>query len=160
MEKARSYSPLIGKTVEEVAAGVGFVGGLFEPTLIEEVRYGTLCMANSGPNTNGSQFFIVSKKDGCSWLNGKHTVFGEIIEGFDVLDAMQSVETDAGDRPTTPVVIKSVDIARVVRCVEFMEKAPTPLPSVERAETETVPAEEESSENSDSEESASTDASE
>src|SRR5579871_2995427 len=46
-------------------------------------RY-TICMANAGPNTNGSQFFIVTKADGCSWLNGKHTVFGKVTKGQDV----------------------------------------------------------------------------
>jgi peptidyl-prolyl cis-trans isomerase A (cyclophilin A) len=63
------------------------------------VAYGTICMANSGPNTNGSQFFIVTKKDGCDWLNGKHTVFGKVIDGMDVVHAIEGVKKGANDRP-------------------------------------------------------------
>jgi cyclophilin family peptidyl-prolyl cis-trans isomerase len=70
-------------------------------------------MANSGPSTNGSQFFIVTNAAGASWLNGKHTVFGKVIEGMDVALAIQEVETEAGDKPVDDVQILSVKIERI-----------------------------------------------
>lgn len=70
---------------------------------------GSIAMANSGPNTNGSQFFIVSASE-TPWLNGKHTNFGEVIEGIEVVDAIQNVKTGAMDRPLQDVVIKSIEI--------------------------------------------------
>jgi len=76
------------------------------------VDYGTICMANSGPNTNGSQFFIVTKKDGCDWLNGKHTVFGKVTAGMDVVLAIGNAETDSRDAPKTPVVIQKVIVKK------------------------------------------------
>jgi cyclophilin family peptidyl-prolyl cis-trans isomerase len=71
---------------------------------------GVLAMANAGPNTNGSQFFIVTANE-CAWLDGKHTVFGRVSDGMDVVDAIEAVETDGADRPATPVLIESVSIA-------------------------------------------------
>lgn len=79
-------------------------------TLIADVAYGTICMANSGPGTNGSQFFIVTKKDGCNWLNGKHTVFGKVIEGMDVAEKIQFVEADGSDKPVKAVVIEKINV--------------------------------------------------
>jgi len=78
--------------------------------LLSPVDYGTLCMANSGPNTNGSQFFIVTKKGGTSWLNGKHTVFGKVIKGMDIVHKIEGVKKDNGDRPVEDVKIISVTI--------------------------------------------------
>ncbi len=66
-------------------------------------------MANSGPNTNGSQFFIVTA-DACPWLDGKHTVFGRITAGQDVADLISNVDRDARDRPREPVVIESIEL--------------------------------------------------
>src|SRR5579863_6391602 len=72
---------------------------------------GKLAMANAGPNTNGSQFFItVANTD---WLTGKHTIFGEVVEGYDVAEKISKVARDGMDRPKTPVVLESVTIERV-----------------------------------------------
>ena len=71
-------------------------------------KAGILSMANSGPNTNGSQFFITVAPT--PWLDGKHTVFGEVTEGLDVALAISKVATDQNDRPLTPVTLKRVRI--------------------------------------------------
>ena len=71
---------------------------------------GALAMANSGPNTNGSQFFIVTA-DACPWLDGKHTVFGQLTGGEAVIDAIEAAPTDGRDRPTEPIVLESVALA-------------------------------------------------
>jgi cyclophilin family peptidyl-prolyl cis-trans isomerase len=70
---------------------------------------GSLAMANAGPNTNGSQFFIVTA-DETPWLDGKHTVFGKVVGGEDVLDRLNQVPTAGADKPLTPVYISSVDL--------------------------------------------------
>ena len=67
-------------------------------------------MANAGPNTNGSQFFIVTA-EACPWLDGKHTVFGQVTEGQDIVDRISLVERDARDRPLTPITIDRVELA-------------------------------------------------
>jgi cyclophilin family peptidyl-prolyl cis-trans isomerase len=71
---------------------------------------GALAMANAGPNTNGSQFFIVTT-EAASWLDGKHTVFGRVTEGMDVVDDISSVDRDAQDRPRDPVTIERVELS-------------------------------------------------
>jgi peptidyl-prolyl cis-trans isomerase A (cyclophilin A) len=72
---------------------------------------GKLAMANAGPNTNGSQFFITVAPTG--WLTGKHTIFGEVVEGYDIVEKISKVSRDGMDRPKTPVVLESVTIERV-----------------------------------------------
>jgi peptidyl-prolyl cis-trans isomerase A (cyclophilin A) len=84
----------------------------FDPTLRFD-RAGLLAMANRGPNTNGSQFFVTLAPT--EWLNKKHTIFGEVVEGMDVITKIGSVRTGPGDRPVTPVVMKTVTILRITQ---------------------------------------------
>ncbi len=71
---------------------------------------GKLAMANSGPNTNGSQFFVTVTDTG--WLTGKHTIFGEVTEGYEVVEKISKLPTSAGDRPKKEVVLESVTIEK------------------------------------------------
>jgi cyclophilin family peptidyl-prolyl cis-trans isomerase len=91
--------------------GTGGPGYQFEDEPNEHpVARGALAMANAGPNTNGSQFFIVTA-EACPWLDGKHTVFGRVVAGQDVADRISAVERDARDRPLEPVTIDRVELA-------------------------------------------------
>src|ERR1700710_55830 len=74
-----------------------------------KVARGALAMANSGPNTNGSQFFIVTA-DNAPWLDGKHTVFGRVTGGMDAVDAIETLPTGARDRPVEPPTIDSIEL--------------------------------------------------
>ena len=95
-----------------LGTGTGGPGYTFEDEFNDhKVVRGALAMANAGPNTNGSQFFIVTA-DSCPWLDGKHTVFGEVKDGMDVVDKLDGVSTDGGDRPSDPVGIVTVAISR------------------------------------------------
>ncbi len=91
--------------------GTGGPGYTFEDEFNEnKVVRGALAMANSGPNTNGSQFFIVTT-DAAPWLDGKHTVFGRVGEGMDTVDAIEATPTGAGDRPVEPQVIERIELS-------------------------------------------------
>ena len=91
--------------------GTGGPGYQFEDEPNEQsVVRGALAMANSGPNTNGSQFFIVTA-EACPWLDGKHTVFGRVVEGMDVVDEISRVPKDSHDRPEDRVVIERVELS-------------------------------------------------
>ncbi len=91
--------------------GSGGPGYQFEDEFNDKkVVRGALAMANAGPNTNGSQFFIVTT-EAASWLDGKHTVFGTVTDGMDVVDAISAVETDGRDRPRTDVTIERIDLS-------------------------------------------------
>jgi peptidyl-prolyl cis-trans isomerase B (cyclophilin B) len=91
--------------------GTGGPGYTFEdePNDHPVVR-GALAMANAGPNTNGSQFFIVTIEE-ASWLDGKHTVFGTVVAGMEAVDAIEGTETGPGDRPVEPQVIERIELS-------------------------------------------------
>jgi peptidyl-prolyl cis-trans isomerase B (cyclophilin B) len=91
--------------------GTGGPGYTFEDEINEhKVVRGALAMANAGPDTNGSQFFIVTT-EAAPWLDGKHTVFGEVTEGMDSVDAIEGTATGAGDRPLEDQVIERVGLS-------------------------------------------------
>jgi peptidyl-prolyl cis-trans isomerase B (cyclophilin B) len=91
--------------------GRGGPGYTFEDEFNDhKIERGALAMANAGPNTNGSQFFIVTT-EAAPWLDGKHTVFGRVVEGMEAVDAIESTETDAADRPLEPQAIERVELA-------------------------------------------------
>jgi cyclophilin family peptidyl-prolyl cis-trans isomerase len=91
--------------------GTGGPGYTFEDEFNDhKVVRGALAMANAGPNTNGSQFFIVTTGS-AGWLDGKHTVFGQVTDGMDVVDALEAVPTDGGDRPSEPIGIASIELS-------------------------------------------------
>lgn len=110
VSKLQNGTPLMGKQIGEIIKETGTNKKLYKKIPSMGVEYGTLCMANSGPNTNGSQFFIVTKKDGCDWLNGKHTVFGKVASSMDVAHKIENCKKGAGDRPINDIVINSITI--------------------------------------------------
>jgi len=95
---------------DPTGTGSGGPGYQFEDEFNDhKVVRGALAMANAGPNTNGSQFFIVTTS-AAEWLDGKHTVFGCVTDGMDVVDAISDVDTDGRDRPHADVVIERIEL--------------------------------------------------
>jgi cyclophilin family peptidyl-prolyl cis-trans isomerase len=91
--------------------GTGGPGYTFEDEFNDnKVERGALAMANAGPDTNGSQFFIVTT-EAAPWLDGKHTVFGKVSDGMDTVDAIENTQTGPGDRPSEPQVIESIELS-------------------------------------------------
>ena len=96
---------------DPTGTGSGGPGYTFEDEFNDnKVERGALAMANAGPNTNGSQFFIVTT-DAAPWLDGKHTVFGRVTAGMDVVDSIEGTDTDAGDKPVSDAVIERIELA-------------------------------------------------
>jgi len=95
---------------DPTGTGMGGPGYTFEDEFNDrKVERGALAMANAGPNTNGSQFFIVTTP-AAPWLDGKHTVFGRVTNGMDAVDSIEKSDTDANDKPREPVVIERVEL--------------------------------------------------
>jgi cyclophilin family peptidyl-prolyl cis-trans isomerase len=91
-------------------SGRGGPGYTFKDEINQhKIARGALAMANAGPNTNGSQFFIVTTGS-APWLDGKHTVFGRVSDGMDAVDAIEALPTDGQDRPLEPPVIESIEL--------------------------------------------------
>jgi peptidyl-prolyl cis-trans isomerase B (cyclophilin B) len=96
---------------DPTGTGTGGPGYTFEDEINDhKIVRGALAMANAGPNTNGSQFFIVTT-DAAPWLDGKHTVFGRVTDGMDAVDAIEALETDGRDKPTSDAVIERVELS-------------------------------------------------
>ena len=95
---------------DPTGTGTGGPGYTFEDEFNEhKVARGALAMANAGPNTNGSQFFIVTTSE-APWLDGKHTVFGRVTGGMDAVDSIEASETDGRDKPVADALIESVEL--------------------------------------------------
>ena len=96
---------------DPTGTGSGGPGYTFEDEFNDnKVERGALAMANAGPNTNGSQFFIVTA-DACPWLDGKHTVFGRVTDGMDAVDTISAVDRDARDKPRQDIKIERVELS-------------------------------------------------
>ena len=89
--------PAYNMTVKEVLEHQGYSFNDELPSLPNNYSY--LSMANAGPNTNGSQFFIITAENGASWLNGKHTVIGKVVKGMDVVHIIENLPRDGRDNP-------------------------------------------------------------
>src|SRR3989339_1917669 len=100
---------------DPLGMGIGGPGYRFEDEFVDTLKFdqpGRLAMANSGPGTNGSQFFITVAPT--EWLNNHHTIFGQVIEGQDVVNAISMVKRGQNDKPVEPVVIEKVTISETL----------------------------------------------
>ena len=98
---------------DPTGTGMGGPGYTFEDEFNDhKVERGALAMANAGPNTNGSQFFVVTA-DATPWLDGKHTVFGRVTNGMEVVDTISGAATDANDKPREPILIERVELVEL-----------------------------------------------
>jgi peptidyl-prolyl cis-trans isomerase B (cyclophilin B) len=96
---------------DPTGSGRGGPGYTFEDEINDnKIVRGALAMANAGPNTNGSQFFIVTT-DAAPWLDGKHTVFGRVVDGMEIVDKIEGGDTDSNDRPRDDAVIQRVSLS-------------------------------------------------
>jgi peptidyl-prolyl cis-trans isomerase A (cyclophilin A) len=98
---------------DPLGTGTGGPGYKFKDEIDPSLKFdkpGVLAMANTGPNTNGSQFFITEVST--PWLNGNHTIFGQVTEGLEIIKNIARVEVDFSDKPVNPIVIKSVTIKK------------------------------------------------
>ncbi|MBI2326366.1 peptidylprolyl isomerase [Candidatus Collierbacteria bacterium] len=98
---------------DPLGTGMGGPGYKFEDEIDSSLTFdtpGILAMANSGPNTNGSQFFITTAPT--TWLNGKHTIFGKVVSGMDIVTKIENTPVGENDKPVTPVTIESISIER------------------------------------------------
>jgi cyclophilin family peptidyl-prolyl cis-trans isomerase len=97
---------------DPTGTGTGGPGYSFEDEINDhKIVRGALAMANAGPDTNGSQFFIVTTGE-APWLDGKHTVFGEVVSGMDIVDKIEGLETDGRDKPRDEARIESVEVTQ------------------------------------------------
>ncbi len=111
---------------DPLGMGYGGPGYAFEDEFVPSLSFnkpGMLAMANSGPNTNGSQFFITQVPT--PWLTGHHTIFGEVVDGMNVVNAIEAVQRNAQDKPLTPVVINHLTIERIGAEYQVAQAAPT-----------------------------------
>jgi cyclophilin family peptidyl-prolyl cis-trans isomerase len=98
---------------DPTGTGMGGPGYTFEDEFNDhKVERGALAMANAGPNTNGSQFFVVTA-EATPWLDGKHTVFGRVTNGMEVVDTISGAATDANDKPREPILIERVELVEL-----------------------------------------------
>lgn len=99
VQETQSGAPIMEKTIEWFQDRTGLMEPLYQQVLASPVLYSYIAMANAAPNTNGSQFFIVTNRNGASHLNGRHTVFGKVVKGMDVAHTIENLPRDRNDNP-------------------------------------------------------------